>query len=117
MRTTGKQCDLAATGVYQPSLRSPWLAAEDFQRQITVTRHEIPEQPHFTEQYPGGVAPAHACKTRFTDHPDNGFIALIHAFAEFTGRQIRMHKMGKRVIHIFQLHSHAQHASSSALRK
>ncbi|WP_419628615.1 hypothetical protein, partial [Thiolapillus sp.] len=25
--TTGKQCGLAATGVYQPSLRSPWLAA------------------------------------------------------------------------------------------
>ncbi|WP_294052173.1 hypothetical protein, partial [Thiolapillus sp.] len=29
MRTTGKQCGLAATGVYQPSLRSPWLAAAD----------------------------------------------------------------------------------------
>ncbi len=29
MRTTGKQCGLAATGVYQPSLRSPWLAADD----------------------------------------------------------------------------------------
>ena len=28
MRTTGKQCGLAATGDYQPSLRSPWLAAE-----------------------------------------------------------------------------------------
>ena len=28
MRTTGKQCGFAATGVYQPSLRSPWLAAE-----------------------------------------------------------------------------------------
>ncbi|WP_419606345.1 hypothetical protein [Thiolapillus sp.] len=27
MRTTGKQCGLAPTGVYQPSLRSPWLAA------------------------------------------------------------------------------------------
>ncbi|WP_419629315.1 hypothetical protein [Thiolapillus sp.] len=29
MRTTGKQCGLAATGVYHPSLRSPWLAAND----------------------------------------------------------------------------------------
>ncbi|WP_419615235.1 hypothetical protein, partial [Thiolapillus sp.] len=29
MRTTGKQCGLAATGDYQPSLRSPWLAADD----------------------------------------------------------------------------------------
>ncbi|WP_419616977.1 helicase-related protein, partial [Thiolapillus sp.] len=29
MRTTGKQCGLAATGVYQPSLRSPWLAANE----------------------------------------------------------------------------------------
>ncbi len=27
--TPGKQCGLAATGVYQPSLRSPWLAASD----------------------------------------------------------------------------------------
>ncbi|WP_419582538.1 hypothetical protein, partial [Thiolapillus sp.] len=27
MRTTGKQCSLAATGDCQPSLRSPWLAA------------------------------------------------------------------------------------------
>ncbi|WP_294059564.1 hypothetical protein, partial [Thiolapillus sp.] len=27
MRTTGKQCGLTATGDYQPSLRSPWLAA------------------------------------------------------------------------------------------
>ncbi|MCP3662759.1 MAG: hypothetical protein GY696_09720, partial [Gammaproteobacteria bacterium] len=27
LRTTGKQCGLTATGVYQPSLRSPWLAA------------------------------------------------------------------------------------------
>ncbi|WP_419625066.1 hypothetical protein [Thiolapillus sp.] len=27
--TPGKQCGLAATGVYQPSLRSPWLAAEE----------------------------------------------------------------------------------------
>ncbi|WP_419591265.1 hypothetical protein, partial [Thiolapillus sp.] len=28
--TPGKQCGLAATGVYQPSLRSPWLAANVF---------------------------------------------------------------------------------------
>ncbi len=27
MRTTGKQCGLAATGDYQPSLRSPCLVA------------------------------------------------------------------------------------------
>ncbi|WP_419587929.1 hypothetical protein [Thiolapillus sp.] len=27
--TPGKQCGLAATGDYQPSLRSPWLAAID----------------------------------------------------------------------------------------
>ncbi|WP_419635725.1 AAA family ATPase [Thiolapillus sp.] len=27
--TPGKQCSLAATGDYQPSLRSPWLAAEE----------------------------------------------------------------------------------------
>ncbi|MEJ1379090.1 MAG: ATP-binding protein, partial [Candidatus Sedimenticola sp. (ex Thyasira tokunagai)] len=28
-RTTGKQCGLTATGDYQPSLRSPWLAARE----------------------------------------------------------------------------------------
>ncbi|WP_419638483.1 hypothetical protein, partial [Thiolapillus sp.] len=27
--TPGKQCGLAATGVYQPSLRYPWLAAKE----------------------------------------------------------------------------------------
>ncbi|WP_419591308.1 hypothetical protein, partial [Thiolapillus sp.] len=30
--TPGKQCGLAATGVYQPSLRSPWLAAGESSR-------------------------------------------------------------------------------------
>ncbi|WP_419616351.1 hypothetical protein, partial [Thiolapillus sp.] len=35
--TPGKQCGLAATGVYQPSLRSPWLAALD-QRQDGLAR-------------------------------------------------------------------------------
>ncbi|WP_419593748.1 hypothetical protein, partial [Thiolapillus sp.] len=33
--TPGKQCGLAATGVYQPSLRSPWLAAVDVHRRTT----------------------------------------------------------------------------------
>ncbi|WP_419641861.1 hypothetical protein, partial [Thiolapillus sp.] len=28
--TPGKQCGLAATGDYQPSLRSPWLAADAY---------------------------------------------------------------------------------------
>ncbi|WP_419594939.1 hypothetical protein, partial [Thiolapillus sp.] len=35
--TPGKQCGLAATGVYQPSLRSPWLAAEDVGGVIEIT--------------------------------------------------------------------------------
>ena len=30
--TPGKQCGLAATGDYQPSLRSPWLAAKEDKR-------------------------------------------------------------------------------------
>ena len=43
MRTTGKQCGLVPTGDYQPSLRSPWLAANDirlvidFGKKIEVT--------------------------------------------------------------------------------
>ncbi|WP_419624936.1 hypothetical protein [Thiolapillus sp.] len=36
--TPGKQCGLAATGVYQPSLRSPWLAAID-------PTHRMDQQP------------------------------------------------------------------------
>ncbi|WP_305800924.1 type IV pilus secretin PilQ [Thiolapillus sp.] len=32
--TPGKQCGLAATGVYQPSLRSPWLAAKDSKKEL-----------------------------------------------------------------------------------
>ncbi|WP_295438240.1 hypothetical protein [Thiolapillus sp.] len=38
MRTTGKQCGLAATGVYQPSLRSPWLAAKEFPTPVGMNR-------------------------------------------------------------------------------
>ncbi|WP_293650941.1 hypothetical protein, partial [Thiolapillus sp.] len=34
--TPGKQCGLAATGDYQPSLRSPWLAAVDKRRNSAV---------------------------------------------------------------------------------
>ncbi|WP_419628626.1 hypothetical protein, partial [Thiolapillus sp.] len=36
--TPGKQCGLAATGVYQPSLRSPWLAAEEL---VSLTGQQI----------------------------------------------------------------------------
>ncbi|WP_419629354.1 hypothetical protein, partial [Thiolapillus sp.] len=37
--TPGKQCGLAATGVYQPSLRSPWLAAAERHPALPVERH------------------------------------------------------------------------------
>ncbi|WP_308317778.1 TusE/DsrC/DsvC family sulfur relay protein, partial [Thiolapillus sp.] len=40
--TPGKQCGLAATGVYQPSLRSPWLAAEE---NMMASQHH-PSYPH-----------------------------------------------------------------------
>ncbi|WP_419644563.1 hypothetical protein, partial [Thiolapillus sp.] len=42
--TPGKQCGLAATGVYQPSLRSPWLAAEAWQQ----TRQTLHRWVHLT---------------------------------------------------------------------
>ncbi|WP_419628661.1 hypothetical protein, partial [Thiolapillus sp.] len=38
--TPGKQCGLAATGVYQPSLRSPWLAAGE-----QLVRNQFPRVP------------------------------------------------------------------------
>ncbi|WP_419608205.1 hypothetical protein, partial [Thiolapillus sp.] len=34
--TPGKQCGLAATGDYQPSLRSPWLAAKEDDNQKLI---------------------------------------------------------------------------------
>ncbi len=37
--TPGKQCGLAATGVYQPSLRSPWLAAEEKKDYASALKH------------------------------------------------------------------------------
>ncbi|WP_419603694.1 hypothetical protein, partial [Thiolapillus sp.] len=39
--TPGKQCGLAATGVYQPSLRSPWLAANEICPSLTCPRFSI----------------------------------------------------------------------------
>ena len=40
MRTTGKQCGLAATGDYQPSLCSPWLAAIGITTDLTDRREK-----------------------------------------------------------------------------
>ena len=37
--TPGKQCGLAATGDYSPSLRSPWLAAYVFPTPVGMNRH------------------------------------------------------------------------------
>ncbi|WP_293816043.1 hypothetical protein, partial [Thiolapillus sp.] len=46
--TPGKQCGLAATGVYQPSLRSPWLAADDGAAQgLQQPRQHPARQLHF----------------------------------------------------------------------
>ena len=43
MRTPGKQCGLAATGDYQPSLRSPWLAANDYN--LNISRYVSTAKP------------------------------------------------------------------------
>ncbi|WP_294105512.1 hypothetical protein, partial [Thiolapillus sp.] len=48
--TPGKQCGLAATGVYQPSLRSPWLAAAEGYQQDG----ENQERPVIAQQSCGG---------------------------------------------------------------
>ncbi|WP_419645515.1 hypothetical protein [Thiolapillus sp.] len=40
--TPGKQCGLAATGDYQPSLRSPWLAAFVTSTCMPMTRGHNP---------------------------------------------------------------------------
>ncbi|WP_419637460.1 hypothetical protein [Thiolapillus sp.] len=45
--TPGKQCGLAATGVYQPSLRSPWLAADEkptYKKACCENRYQQPTQ-------------------------------------------------------------------------
>ncbi|WP_419604043.1 hypothetical protein, partial [Thiolapillus sp.] len=43
--TPGKQCGLAATGVYQPSLRSPCLAAMEESENRTFTTSSPVEGP------------------------------------------------------------------------
>ncbi|WP_419636211.1 hypothetical protein [Thiolapillus sp.] len=48
MRTTGKQCGLAATGVYQPSLRSPWLAADESPLVSAFHQPQHTSRPHRT---------------------------------------------------------------------
>ncbi|WP_419632755.1 hypothetical protein, partial [Thiolapillus sp.] len=39
--TPGKQCCLAAAGDYQPSLRSPWLAAKAFEKKYPGIKVEM----------------------------------------------------------------------------
>uniref|UniRef100_UPI003AF64431 tyrosine-type recombinase/integrase n=1 Tax=Thiolapillus sp. TaxID=2017437 RepID=UPI003AF64431 len=61
--TPGKQCGLAATGVYQPSLRSPWLAAGERQllrveqgkgakdRTVMVSAALLAQLRHYWQRY------------------------------------------------------------------
>ncbi|WXG54552.1 MAG: hypothetical protein RNU03_07695 [Candidatus Sedimenticola sp. (ex Thyasira tokunagai)] len=52
MRTTGKQCGLTATGDYQPSLRSPWLAAEvDKMAHLSAAKGGLEQKVDFTVIY------------------------------------------------------------------
>ncbi|WP_419629488.1 hypothetical protein [Thiolapillus sp.] len=56
--TPGKQCGLAATGVYQPSLRSPWLAANDgFESRPGYARFHLFKKTFFARlAFLGGVS-------------------------------------------------------------
>ncbi len=49
MRTTGKQCGLAATGVYQTSLRSPWLAAIEKQIENLPPEEKTRQRQHLAQ--------------------------------------------------------------------
>ncbi|WP_419631423.1 hypothetical protein, partial [Thiolapillus sp.] len=65
--TPGKQCGLAATGVYQPSLRSPWLAAEEtFQipALIDTAIHDEAYGSGTGDLYHGPVQPAYVVAQR-----------------------------------------------------
>ncbi|WP_419582160.1 hypothetical protein, partial [Thiolapillus sp.] len=53
--TPGKQCGLAATGVYQPSLRSPWLAAAE--GQFVLRMNDAPVPAVIGTQLPAVVTP------------------------------------------------------------
>ncbi|WP_419635969.1 hypothetical protein [Thiolapillus sp.] len=63
MRATGKQCGLAATGDYQPSLRSSWLAAVERKLNLRPRKclsYRAPievfcDGPHWQDATPGGV--------------------------------------------------------------
>ncbi len=65
MRTTGKQCGLAATGDYQPSLRSPWLAA--FERDFLIGYADI---------IGGTLAPLDAVRDAFVRGMRDGWLEL-----------------------------------------
>ncbi|WP_419623717.1 hypothetical protein [Thiolapillus sp.] len=56
--TPGKQCGLAATGDYQPSLRSPWLAAREDRCRCTSP---CPRNTVAVLSRPPGCRPGSAC--------------------------------------------------------
>ncbi|HIE55525.1 MAG TPA: hypothetical protein EYP90_10145, partial [Chromatiaceae bacterium] len=51
MRTPGKQCGLAATGDYQPSLRSPWLAAKE-EKELKASTRTVEQRILFNQIIP-----------------------------------------------------------------
>ncbi|WXG51675.1 MAG: hypothetical protein RNU03_12575 [Candidatus Sedimenticola sp. (ex Thyasira tokunagai)] len=64
-RTTGKQCGLTATGDYQPSLRSPWLAAK-------VCRYRDPESSTMSKSLQGSKVMHRRCVAPLiTEEPDD----------------------------------------------
>ncbi|WP_419630083.1 hypothetical protein [Thiolapillus sp.] len=56
--TPGKQCGLAATGVYQPSLRSPWLAAVAWGMGWPVSPSTMRPWMASDRTYPQGTIPS-----------------------------------------------------------
>ncbi|WP_419598499.1 hypothetical protein [Thiolapillus sp.] len=56
----GKQCGLAATGVYQPSLRSPWLAASALPLWVVIQMQSA--QDGRGKRYPARFAFVRQCR-------------------------------------------------------
>ncbi|WP_419597147.1 hypothetical protein, partial [Thiolapillus sp.] len=66
--TPGKQCGLAATGVYQPSLRSPWLAADDIHE---IQREHDEQQSQWERQIAVAQYACLAWQQGYIQHGEN----------------------------------------------
>ncbi|WXG51804.1 MAG: hypothetical protein RNU03_13440 [Candidatus Sedimenticola sp. (ex Thyasira tokunagai)] len=93
-RTTGKQCGLTATGDYQPSLRSPWLAAKEQACRYLVKDFGTSKSPKSTRLRDSRYAPTVLRTSRFRiAHCSKAACALLHHDSRNDSTAFRMHSL------------------------